>query len=79
MIKSLAFLLVLSLGCTLNLSAQTDGDNEQSDTNVVEMSADQTVAEAANEGALETKDGDDAEEKELGFSQKLKQKFYNFP
>jgi len=75
MIKSLAFLLVLSLGCTLNLSAQTDGDNEQSDTNVVEMSADQTVAEAANEGALETKDGDDAEEKELGFSQKLKQKF----
>ncbi len=75
MIKSLAFLLVLSLGFTLNLSAQTDGDNEQSDTNVVEMSADQTVAEAANEGALETKDGDDAEEKELGFSQKLKQKF----
>ena len=75
MIKSLAFLLVLSLGFTLNLSAQTDGDNEQADTTVVEMTADQTVAEAANEGAVETKDGDDAEEKELGFSQKLKQKF----
>ena len=74
MIKSLAFLLVLSLGFTLNLSAQTDGDNEQADA-TVEMTADQAVAEAANEGAVQTKDGDDAEEKELGFSQKLKQKF----
>ena len=74
MIKSLAFLLVLSLGFTLNLSAQTDGDNEQADA-TVEMTADEVVAEAANEGAVQTKDGDDAEEKELGFSQKLKQKF----
>ena len=74
MIKSLALLLVLSLGFTLNLSAQTVGENEQEDT-TVEMTADDTVAEAANEGAVETKDGDDAEEKELGFSQKLKQKF----
>ena len=74
MIKSLAFLLVLSLGFTLNLSAQTDGENEQADA-TVEMTADETVAEAANEGAVQTKDGDDAEEKELGFSQKLKQKF----
>ena len=74
MIKSLAFLLVFSLGFTLNLSAQTDGENEQADA-TVEMTADETVADAANEGAVETKDGDDAEEKELGFSQKLKQKF----
>jgi biopolymer transport protein ExbB len=74
MIKSLALLLVLSLGFTLNLSAQTVGENEQADS-TVEMTADETVAEAANEGAVETKDGDDAEEKELGFSQKLKQKF----
>jgi len=74
MIKSLALLLVLSLGFTLNLSAQTVGENELEDT-TVEMTADDTVAVAANEGAVETKDGDDAEEKELGFSQKLKQKF----
>ena len=74
MIKSLAFLLMLSLGFTINLSAQTDGENESVDA-TVEASADDPVADAAQEGAVEKTEGDGAEEKELGFSQKLKQKF----
>ena len=79
MIKSLAFLLVLSLGFTFNVSAQDEVVDEtvaETTEAVADASvADETVADAATEGAAETNDGDGAEEKELGFSQKLKQKF----
>jgi biopolymer transport protein ExbB len=77
MIKSLVFLLVLSLGFTFNLSAQTVGENETADA-TTEAAAPDAVTKAANEGALDTKgavEKKEAEEKELGFSQKLKQKF----
>ena len=79
MIKSLAFLLVLSLGFTFNVSAQDEVVDEtvaETTEAVADASvADETVADAATEGAAETNDGNGAEEKELGFSQKLKQKF----
>jgi biopolymer transport protein ExbB len=79
MIKSLTFLLVLSLGFTFNVSAQDEVVDEtvaETTEAVADASvADETVADAATEGVAETNDGDGAEENELGFSQKLKQKF----
>jgi biopolymer transport protein ExbB len=74
MIKSLAFLLVLSLGFTFNVSAQPDASPDAGVTKNVQGAVDNVVG-AAKEGALETKKGDEAPEKELGFTQKLKQKF----
>lgn len=75
MIKSLAFLIVISIGYTFNLSAQEDA----SDLAGIETVAtgDASVDKAATEGALKKADGEDSkkEDEALTFSQKLKQKF----
>ena len=71
--KSLAILVVLTLGLTLNLSAQEGA----TDTTIVETevaTGDAGVVdsgEAASLGANST--NPEKEEKELGFTQKLKQ------
>jgi biopolymer transport protein ExbB len=64
----------LSLGFTFNVSAQPDASPDAGVTKNVQGAVDNVVG-AAKEGALETKKGDEAPEKELGFTQKLKQKF----
>lgn len=76
MMKSLAILVVLTLGLTLNLAAQEDAtDLAGAETEVA--TGDAGPAEAAQDVELKnanTKDDKDAEE-DLTFSQKLKQKF----
>jgi len=74
--KSLAILVVLSLGLTLNLAAQEDAtDLAGAETEVA--TGDAGPAEAAQDVELtnaNTKNAEEAE-KDLTFSQKLKQKF----
>lgn len=74
--KSLAILVVLTLGLTLNLAAQEDAtDLAGAETEVA--TGDAGPAEAAQDVELKnanTKDDKDAED-DLTFSQKLKQKF----
>ena len=76
MMKSLAILVVLSLGLTLNLAAQEDAtDLAGAETEVA--TGDAGPAEAAQDVELtnaNTKNAEEAEE-DLTFSQKLKQKF----
>lgn len=76
MMKSLAILVVLSLGLTLNLAAQADAtDLAGAETEVA--TGDAGPAEAAQDVELtnaNTKNAEEAEE-DLTFSQKLKQKF----
>lgn len=76
MMKSLAILVVLTLGLTLNLSAQEDAtDLAGAETEVA--TGDAGPSEAAQDVELNnanTKNADEAEE-DLTFSQKLKQKF----
>ena len=76
MMKSLAFLVVLTLGLTLNLAAQEDAtDLAGAETEVA--TGDAGPAEAAQDVELKnanTKNAEEAEE-DLTFSQKLKQKF----
>ncbi len=76
MIKSFAFLFVLTLGLTFNLSAQENAsDLAGAETTVA--TGDAEVLEAAKDGNLKTEEGKKEEEKkaDLSFSQKLKQKF----
>ncbi|MBL6660947.1 MAG: MotA/TolQ/ExbB proton channel family protein [Crocinitomicaceae bacterium] len=76
MMKSLAILVVLSLGLTLNLAAQEDAtDLAGAETEVA--TGDAGPADAAQDVELKnanTKNAEEAEE-DLTFSQKLKQKF----
>lgn len=76
MMKSLAILVVLTLGLTLNLAAQEDAtDLAGAETEVA--TGDAGPAEAAQDVELtnaNTKNAEEAEE-DLTFSQKLKQKF----
>ena len=76
MMKSLAILVVLTLGLTLNLAAQEDAtDLAGAETEVA--TGDAGPAEAAQDVELKnanTKNAEEAEE-DLTFSQKLKQKF----
>jgi biopolymer transport protein ExbB len=76
MMKSLAILVVLTLGLTLNLAAQEDAtDLAGAETEVA--TGDAGPAEAAQDVDLKnanTKNAEEAEE-DLTFSQKLKQKF----
>lgn len=76
MMKSLAILVVLTLGLTLNLAAQEDAtDLAGAETEVA--TGDAGPAEAAQDVELKnanTKSAEEAEE-DLTFSQKLKQKF----
>ena len=76
MMKSLAILVVLTLGLTLNLAAQEDAtDLAGAETEVA--TGDAGPAEAAQDVELKnanTKNTEEAEE-DLTFSQKLKQKF----
>lgn len=76
MIKSFAFLFVLTLGLTFNLSAQDDASGLAGVENTV-STGDAGVSEAAKDGNLKTEAAKDGEEKkaDLSFSQKLKQKF----
>lgn len=76
MIKSFAFLFVLTLGLTFNLSAQDDASGLAGVENTV-ATGDAGVLEAAKDGNLKTEAAKDEEEKkaDLSFSQKLKQKF----
>jgi len=76
MIKSFAFLFVLTLGLTFNLSAQEDASGLVGVENTV-ATGDADVSEAAKDGDLNTADDTNKEEKkeDLSFSQKLKQKF----
>ena len=76
MIKSFAFLFVLTLGLTFNLSAQDDASGLAGVENTV-ATGDAGVLEAAKDGNLKTEAAKDKEEKkaDLSFSQKLKQKF----
>lgn len=76
MIKSFAFLFVLTLGLTFNLSAQDDASGLAGVENTV-ATGDAGVSEAAKDGNLKTEAAKDGEEKkaDLSFSQKLKQKF----
>ena len=76
MIKSFAFLFVLTLGLTFNLSAQEDASGLAGVENTV-ATGDAGVSEAAKDGSLNTTEGAKKEEKkeDLSFSQKLKQKF----
>lgn len=76
MIKSFAFLFVLTLGLTFNLSAQDDASGLAGVENTV-ATGDAGVSEAAKDGNLKTEAAKDKEEKkaDLSFSQKLKQKF----
>ncbi|MBT5438725.1 MAG: MotA/TolQ/ExbB proton channel family protein [Flavobacteriales bacterium] len=76
MIKSFAFLFVLTLGLTFNLSAQDDASGLAGVENTV-ATGDAGVSEAAKDGNLKTEAAKDEEEKkaDLSFSQKLKQKF----
>ena len=80
MIKSFAFLFVLTLGLTFNLSAQDDVSGLAGVENTV-ATGDAGVLEAAKDGNLKTEAATEAakngEEKkaDLSFSQKLKQKF----
>ena len=74
--KSLAILVVLTLGLTLNLAAQEDA-TDLAGTETEVATGDAGPAEAAQDVELKnanTKDDKDAEE-DLTFSQKLKQKF----
>ena len=76
MMKSLAILVVLTLGLTLNLAAQEDAtDLAGAETEVA--TGDAGPADAAQDVELKnanTKNAEEAEE-DLTFSQKLKQKF----
>lgn len=76
MMKSLAILVVMTLGLTLNLAAQEDAtDLAGAETEVA--TGDAGPAEAAQDVELKnanTKNAEEAEE-DLTFSQKLKQKF----
>ena len=76
MIKSFAFLFVLTLGLTFNVSAQEDASDLAGVENTIATS-DAGVSEAAKDGNLKTTDGKKKEDKkeDLSFSQKLKQKF----
>lgn len=76
MIKSFAFLFVLTLGLTFNLSAQEDASGLAGVENTI-ATGDAGVSEAAKDGNLNTTEGAKKEEKkeDLSFSQKLKQKF----
>ena len=75
--KSLAILVVLTLGLTLNLAAQEDAtDLAGAETEVA--TGDAGPVEAAQDVELKnanTKNAEEAEE-DLTFSQKLKQKVY---
>ena len=76
MIKSFAFLFVLTLGLTFNLSAQENAsDLAGAETTVA--TGDAGVLDAAKDGNLKTEKGEKKDEKkaDLSFSQKLKQKF----
>lgn len=76
MIKSFAFLFVMTLGLTFNLSAQEDASDLAGVENTV-ATGDAGVLDAAKDGNLKTENGEKKEEKkaDLSFSQKLKQKF----
>lgn len=76
MIKSFAFLFVLTLGLTFNLSAQEDASGLAGVENTV-ATGDAGVSEAAKDGSLNTTEEakKDKEKVDLSFSQKLKQKF----
>ena len=79
MIKSFAFLFVLTLGLTFNLSAQEDTSDLAGLENTV-ATGDAGVLDAAKDGNLKTEKGEKGEKKDekkadLSFSQKLKQKF----
>jgi len=76
MIKSFAFLFVLTLGLTFNLSAQENA-SDLAGTETTVATGDAEVLEAAKDGNLKTEEGKKEEEKkaDLSFSQKLKQKF----
>ena len=76
MIKSFAFLFVLTLGLTFNLSAQEDTSDLAGLENTV-ATGDAGVLDAAKDGNLKTEKGEKKDEKkaDLSFSQKLKQKF----
>jgi len=76
MIKSFAFLFVLTLGLTFNLSAQEDTSDLTGLENTV-ATGDAGVLDAAKDGNLKTENGEKKDEKkaDLSFSQKLKQKF----
>ncbi len=76
MIKSFAFLFVLTLGLTFNLSAQEDTSDLTGLENTV-ATGDAGVLDAAKDGNLKTEKGEKKDEKkaDLSFSQKLKQKF----
>ena len=74
--KSLAILVVLTLGLTLNLAAQEDA-TDLAGTETEVATGDAGPAEAAQDVELKnanTKNAEEAEE-DLTFSQKLKQKF----
>lgn len=76
MMKSLAILVVLTLGLTLNLAAQEDA-TDLAGTETEVATGDAGPAEAAQDVELKnanTKNAEEAEE-DLTFSQKLKQKF----
>ena len=76
MMKSLAILVVLTLGLTLNLAAQEDA-TDLAGTETEVATGDAGPAEAAQDIELKnanTKNAEEAEE-DLTFSQKLKQKF----
>lgn len=76
MIKSFAFLFVLTLGLTFNLSAQEDTSDLAGLENTV-ATGDAGVLDAAKDGNLKTEKGEKKDEKkaDLSFTQKLKQKF----
>ena len=77
MIKSLTFLVVLTLGLTFNVSAQEDATDLAGVEDMEVATGDAGVADAATDVALtnaNTKDSEEVEE-DLTFSQKLKQKF----
>jgi len=77
MIKSLTFLVVLTLGLTFNVSAQEDATDLAGVEDMEVATGDAGVVDAATDVALtnaNTKDSEEVEE-DLTFSQKLKQKF----
>ena len=79
MMKSLAILVVLTLGLTLNIAAQEDatdlaGAETELATGDIGPSEAELDVELKNESGIKLEDAESTE-KELNFSQKLKQKF----
>ena len=79
MMKSLAILVVLTLGLTLNIAAQEDatdlaGAETELATGDIGPSEAELDVELNNESGIKLEDAESTE-KELNFSQKLKQKF----